>query len=139
MTSYVPVRMRRAVIRRAKNCCEYCLLPQSVDFIRFQMEHIIAEKHGGTTSLNNLALSCATCNLAKGSDIGSLDPQTGLLTPFFHPRDNQWSDHFRLDDNDIIQPLSPEGRVTVKLLKLNAPEQVAKRRLARLTSDWPVE
>ena len=36
---------------------------------------LISEKHGGSTSLDNLALWSTTCNRRKGSDIGSLDPQ----------------------------------------------------------------
>jgi 5-methylcytosine-specific restriction endonuclease McrA len=43
------------------------------------MEHIIAEKHGGTTFLENLALACPYCNRAKGTDLGSIDPKTNQL------------------------------------------------------------
>ncbi len=33
----------------------------------------------------NLALACPYCNRYKGTDLGSLDPETGQLTPFFNP------------------------------------------------------
>jgi 5-methylcytosine-specific restriction endonuclease McrA len=65
------------------------------------MEHVIAEKHGGTTTADNLALACPYCNRAKGSDLGSLDPETGQLTPFFNPRIDVWQEHFLLEDGYI--------------------------------------
>ena len=43
------------------------------------MEHIIAEKHDGITESGNLALSCPCCNRFKGTDLGSIDPETGQL------------------------------------------------------------
>jgi 5-methylcytosine-specific restriction endonuclease McrA len=60
---------------------------------RHQVDHVIAEEHGGQTTLDNLALSCTVCNRRKGSDIGSLDPDSGTLIPLFNPRTQQWSDH----------------------------------------------
>ena len=38
--------------------CEYCQLPQASPSIPFEIDHIIARKHGGTTVAENLALSC---------------------------------------------------------------------------------
>lgn len=57
MSTYVPVTLRKQVIERAGNRCEYCHFPQSVTLLAFEMEHIISEKHGGTTTLDNLALA----------------------------------------------------------------------------------
>ena len=127
--------MRREVTKRADNRCEYCDYPQSASFISFQMEHIIAEKHGGDTTLANLALACATCNLAKGSDIGSLDPETGLLTPFFNPRTQRWDEHFQFDEACIV-PLSAEGRVTTKILQFNADDRILEREILMQTGQW---
>ena len=86
MTTRPPVEMRRQVVERAKNCCEYCLLHQELVASRHQVDHVIAEKHGGSTSLDNLALSCTTCNRRKASDIASFDPDSGELTALFNPR-----------------------------------------------------
>lgn len=63
--SYVSATLRQQVIERAKATCEYCLFPQSLSFLTFEMEHIIAEKHGGATAVENLALACPYCNRAK--------------------------------------------------------------------------
>jgi hypothetical protein len=58
--------------------------------------------------------------------LGSLDPDTSQLTPFFHPRNHQWVDHFRLEGAHIV-PLTPEGRVTVFIFLLNHPDRIAER------------
>ena len=55
------------------------------------------------------------------------DPTTGKLTPFFNPRKDVWSDHFEWD-GPIIQPLTAEGRVTVKIFRFNDPDRVEQRR-----------
>ncbi|NWG18001.1 MAG: HNH endonuclease [Chloroflexi bacterium] len=125
MTS-ITNELRRQVIERAGNCCEYCLLSQDDNFFSFHIDHIISEKHGGVTESHNLSLSCPNCNTFKGSDIGSIDSQTGLLTPLFNPRLQQWVKHFHLG-NGMIEPLTPEGRVTVFLLRLNQADRVFER------------
>lgn len=126
MTTRPPAEMRRQVVSRAANCCEYCLLHQDVVGSTHQVDHVISEKHQGETSLANLALSCTTCNRRKGSDIGSIDPITGDLTSLFNPRTQLWSDHFEFDGAHIIG-LTPEGRTTVSFLQLNAVERVIER------------
>ncbi|MCB9451279.1 MAG: HNH endonuclease [Anaerolineaceae bacterium] len=116
--TYIPESLRRQVVERANGCCEYCLLPQDVSLYTHEVDHIIAEKHRGETVLENLCLACLDCNRAKGSDFGSFDVETGEITLLYNPRQQAWDDHFRLEGSRII-PLSPEGRVTVFVLKLN--------------------
>ncbi|MEA5620541.1 HNH endonuclease signature motif containing protein [Cronbergia sp. UHCC 0137] len=125
--SYVSATLRRLVTQRAGNKCEYCQFPQMASLFAFEMEHIIAEKHDGITEAGNLALSCPCCNRFKGTDLGSIDPETRQLTAFFNPRLQQWSDHFRLEEG-IIMPLTPEGRVTAKILQFNLLERILERK-----------
>ena len=122
--------MRNAVIERAQGLCEYCYKPQT-SFYLHEVDHIIARKHGGQTILANLALACFQCNRYKGSDIGSIDPLTSQLTPLFNPRQQDWRNHFRLQEGQII-PLSPEARVTTYLLRLNDPDRVKERIALRI-------
>jgi 5-methylcytosine-specific restriction endonuclease McrA len=75
----------RLVWQRANRCCEYCRMCQDFDRTPFEIDHIIAGKHQGPTVAANLALSCFYCNSFKGSDISSLDRQTGKLKPLFNP------------------------------------------------------
>jgi hypothetical protein len=119
--SYVSAALRRLVIQRSGGKCEYCLYPQQASLFSFEIEHIIAEKHDGVTESENLALSCPTCNRFKGSDIGSIDPETRQLTPLFHPRTQHWWEHFCLESALII-PQTAEGRVTAKILQFNILE-----------------
>jgi hypothetical protein len=124
--TYISATLREEVIRRANSCCEYCLLSQENHFLPFEIDHIIAEKHDGTTTLDNLCLSCFDCNRFKGSDIASLDPQTRRVSSLFNPREQIWIDHFQLKEG-LIEGITPEGRVTVFLLRLNLPDRVEER------------
>jgi hypothetical protein len=126
--TYVPEALRRQISDRAGGRCEYYRYPQDASFVSFEMEHIVAEKHGGPTDLENLALACPYCNRFKGADLGSFDPESGILTQFFNPRLQRWADHFRLEGAEIV-PLTPEGRVTVLILQLNHPDRLRERRL----------
>ena len=46
-SSYIPTNLRSQVIERANELCEYCLIPQSFSFSTHEIDHIIAQKHGG--------------------------------------------------------------------------------------------
>lgn len=124
--------MRRQVQERAAGRCEYCLLSEEDAFFSHEPDHIIAEKHGGETSLTNLAWSCFDCNRFKGSDIASRDPTNQQLVPLFNPRSDPWDRHFELRGAKIFA-LTGEGRATERLLRLNLPERVEIRKaLAKL-------
>lgn len=124
--TYIPAALRRLVHERAGGACEYCLAPEATALFPHEVDHVVAEKHGGATTEDNLALACAACNLHKGSDIGSIDPATGELVPLFHPRRDRWSDAFQLIDAMIVARTAA-ARATVRLLQLNRPERVAER------------
>jgi hypothetical protein len=128
MTTYVPAALRRLVVERAGNRCEYCLFPQAASLFALEIEHIIAERHRGETTAENLALACPSCNRLKGSDLGSIDSETNRLTPLFHPRQQQWAEHFRWSGAEIT-PLTAEGRVTAFLLQFNHPDRLAERQI----------
>ncbi len=127
MTTRPPMELRRQVVERADNGCEYCLIHQDLVASTHQVDHVIAEKHGGSTSLDNLALSCTTCNRRKASDIASFDPTSGELTTLFNPRTQTWQEHFQLR-GPRIEGLSPEGRTTVDFLQLNSHDRTIERR-----------
>ena len=126
--TYIGAELRRSIRERAQNCCEYCLINQEDNFLPFEVDHIIAEKHGGLTEADNLALSCTLCNKHKGSDIASIDPETGEIVPLYNPRRDKWHEHFQLSGAEFI-PLTPKGRVTVRLLQLNRSDRVEERKL----------
>jgi hypothetical protein len=123
---HIPKQLRRLVIERARECCEYCLIPQLPDSARHQIDHLISLKHGGLTVIENLALACLYCNLLKGSDIAAFDPVQNIIVPLFNPRTQDWRDHFQLAGAYIIG-LTPTGRATVELLRLNDDERLIDR------------
>jgi hypothetical protein len=119
-------KLRSQVRERAQGRCEYCLLHEDDAIFPHEPDHIVAEKHGGPTQLENLAWSCFSCNRLKGSDLSSIDPITGELTFLFNPRQHQWRRHFRLNGGHI-EPLTPRGRATATLLNLNSLTNIAER------------
>jgi HNH endonuclease len=129
-STYIPVSLRRLVEERANHRCEYCQLPVNISFFPHEIDHVIAEKHGGETNAENLALTCWRCNRHKGSDLGSFDPQSGEFSFLFNPRTQAWNEHFRREELEI-SGLTPEGRTTVKLLQLNSGDRLAERERLR--------
>ncbi len=114
------------VRERANQCCEYCRTPHFALPLPFQIDHIIAEQHGGVTDENNLALACAHCNRHKGPNIAGLDPDTGELVRLFNPRTDSWRDHFHLDGATAVG-MTAIGRATVEVLALNSGDQLLLR------------
>ena len=128
--------LRREVRERANGCCEYCLLPEERAFFPHEPDHIIAAKHGGQSTAQNLALACFDCNRFKGSDIASIDPVSGELTPLFSPRTQEWREHFIVVDGNI-KPLTASGRVTELVLKLNLPSRIEVRDILTRIGRYP--
>ncbi len=128
--------LRREVRERASGCCEYCLLPEEHAFFPHEPDHIIATKHGGQSTIDNLALACFDCNRFKGSDIASIDPASGELTPLFNPRTQVWSEHFSIEGGQI-NPRTVNGRVTELVLKLNLPSRVEVREILTNIRRYP--
>lgn len=124
--SYISEALRRLVIERAQNCCEYCLLDIRFAYLPYEIDHIVAEKHGGKTEADNLCLTCFECNRHKGSDIASYDEATGEIIRLFDPRRDRWAEHFQLE-GALIVPLTGIGRVTEKLLQFNKRERLLER------------
>ena len=116
----IPRWMRREVISRALNRCEYCQISQTGQEAVFHIDHIHPVKLGGETALDNLALACVSCSLHKGSRITGTDPKTGKTSSIFHPREQSWKLHFRWK-RSVTEGITPAGRATVALLKMNRP------------------
>jgi hypothetical protein len=120
------VRLREEVRQRAGGRCEYCLFPEPFAELRFQVDHIIPQQHGGPTSLENLAFSCFRCNKCKGPNLSGIDPDTGQIIGLFNPRAHQWSEHFRWEGARLAG-LTAVGRATVNVLQFNRPDAVLVR------------
>ncbi|MBA2734989.1 MAG: HNH endonuclease [Acidobacteria bacterium] len=138
MSNYISPETRQIVARRANFVCEYCLIAEEDAYFRFQVEHIISSKHGGSSELENLALACVFCNRYKGSDIASLAPETSELVRFYNLRTDHWSEHFRLS-GVIIESLTKIGEVTVRILQMNHNDQILEREVLSRRKHYPSE
>lgn len=125
-SSTIPDALRNRVKQRANHCCEYCLISDSTGFYPHEVDHIIAVKHSGETTFDNLAFACWRCNRHKGSDLASVDPATKAIVLLFHPRQHIWSEHFQLDGVHIVG-VTTIGRATVALLQMNRPDRLRER------------
>ena len=119
----------RAVVRlRARDACEYCLLPTAA---KFQIEHIIPPDlwddyvhgllpgvpsrpgRGGPNHIDNYAWACPFCNQRKQDRVSHRVGRR--LTRFFDPRHDHWPDHFAFAIGSaylFTEGISPEGRAT---------------------------
>ena len=118
--------IREWVRKRANYTCEYCQLRQEHTGLTHHIEHIVAKQHGGTDDLGNLALACHRCNSRKGPNLSGIDPVTGELAPLFHPRNQGWAEHFKLQ-GIRIEGISATGRATVQVLAMNDARRVELR------------
>lgn len=117
------------VALRAGHCCEYCHAPEAVFNLPFEVEHIIPVSREGTNTDINWALACRSCNLRKAAHVSSIDPESQAVVRLFHPREDRWEEHFRVNtESGEIEGLTAIGRATVARLELNSEAQLAARR-----------
>ena len=89
--------MRRFMRHRAGDRCEYCRLHQEHSDLRHHIEHVIARQHGGSDTIDNLALACYRCNMYKGPNLSGIDPRDAQIVSRFHARRDRWPEHFAFD------------------------------------------
>jgi hypothetical protein len=118
------------VAGRAGHRCEYCQAPEAVFNFPFEVEHVVPRALDGSNEIDNLALSCRSCNLHKATTLTAPDTESGCEVALFHPRNHRWSDCFAVDlkTGQIIGKNSI-GRATVSALAMNSPLQIAARQL----------
>lgn len=115
------------VRRRAGHRCEYCRIAERYFTQLFQIEHIRARCHGGSSDSSNLALACRRCNLHKGPNASGFDLDTDELTPLFNPREDVWLEHFEQLPSGVIVGRTAVGRATVSVLAMNDHRRISLR------------
>lgn len=118
--SSIPRVLRDAVFERDRGRCTYCGLAQLGHGATFHIDHVVPHSKGGPTSLDNLALQCPSCSLHKSDKITAVDPETGFETKLFHPLQESWESHFRMEADGTLTGLTPVGRGTIAALGMNA-------------------
>ena len=99
----IPAALRALVHQRAGGCCEYRHIHEDDVLAPHEPDHIVAEQHGGPTTANNLAFSCYHCNRHKGTNLASADPATCQSVFLFHPRRDNWTEHFKLEGHELCR------------------------------------
>jgi hypothetical protein len=67
----------------------------------------------------------------------AIDPQTQANVRLFHPREQIWFDHFRLNDEFEFEGLSPIGRATIAAIGMNRPAIVSIRKELHFLGCFP--
>jgi len=94
--------------------------------LSFHVEHVVPLQHGGTDQPENLAWACPKCNVFKGTNLATIDPETKEQVQVFDPRNDLWSEHFEMEDF-AIHGLTGLGRGTARLLQMNSDLRIAVR------------
>jgi HNH endonuclease len=115
------------VQNRARQRCEYCQMHQSLQGATFHVEHILPVSRGGLSNFENLAWCCPSCNLHKSDRMHAIDADTNQLAALFHPRRDDWNDHFAWLDYRLTGR-TVSGRATIAALKLNTDRRLLIRR-----------
>jgi len=136
MTGHIPIALRSEVIARAHHRCEYCLIHEDDAIVSHELDHIVASKHQGASTTENLAYACFPCNRYKGSDISSIDAASGQIVRLFNPRTDLWERHFSIRGG-VILFRGDVGRVTVHVLKLNLNDRILRRQALYSLGRWP--
>lgn len=127
--------VRNLVRKRAGNRCEYCRLPQECYDLTFHVEHVVASQHRENDAPSNLALACDRCNLHKGTNLVTIDHETGEQVQLFNPRTDSWDEHFSLVGAEIVGT-SPTGKATARLLQMNSERRIRLRSRLLSTGEW---
>ena len=129
MAEPITEALRQLVTARAQGRCEYCQSPEAYATERFSVEPIQPRTLQGPTVPANFALVCQGCNGYKSAQTSSVEPETGETVELFHPRRHVWREHFTWSEDGLrIVGLTPTGRATVVLLRINRPPLMNLRR-----------
>jgi hypothetical protein len=93
-------------------------MPQEFDEPTFQIDHVIADSHGGPTRAFNLALACFQCDSFKGPNLAGFDNHSKKVVALFNPRRHRWKRHFRWD-GPLLVGKTAAGRATIAALRIN--------------------
>jgi hypothetical protein len=129
MSIYVSAHLRQQLHEVDDRRCAYCRTSEACSGFPMIVDHIIPRCKKGQTEFENLCFSCHRCNEFKCDAISGQDPISGLAVALFHPRRQQWADHFRWDAEGVrIKGTTAAGRATVIALQLNNDVIVPARR-----------
>lgn len=119
--------IRQVVRQRARFACEYCGVTETNVGGELTIDHYEPRSQGGVDELDNL-LYCCAFNVYKGD----YWRQAGSLQPLWHPRRESFATHFQVLASGVLQALTDDGQVALRVLRLNRPQLVRQRQLTQL-------
>ena len=125
--AYIPVDLRIQVEQADRGRCCYSGIALSFD-------HILPSSKGGATSFENLCLACRSCNEFKSDRVEEGDPLTGRIVPLFHPRQQNWDDHFVWSEDGT----RVEGRIGIKRATVLACNSIMQQFVPLVAAGWQV-
>ena len=129
--------LKQQVRQRANRLCEYCHSPEKISTARFTIDHIYPRSLGGSDDLDNLALACSRCNQRRYNFIAGRDRKTLAVLPLFHPRQQNWSDHFIWSaDGTQLCGVTAVGRATCDRLDVNDSRYRGDRPIQEARALW---
>jgi hypothetical protein len=136
--TYIPISIQRAIIALSKDYCEYCIIPAAFATDFYSFDHIIPVCKNGESVLENLARSCSICNGLKQGKTTHLDPFSQQICRLYHPRQDNWDDHFQwsIDELQLIGKTAI-GNTTIALLQLNRSNAINLRKLLKMVGLHP--
>ena len=85
-----------------------------------------------------MARAAALRQIAEGPRQDAPDPHDGQIVPLYHPRQQHWREHFAWrNDGVTVSGLTPSGRATIDVLRLNNDWLVQARRIWTLIGLQP--
>lgn len=129
MSTYLSSELRIRLEEMDNHRCVYCRTSAWNTGQPLTVDHIIPKAQGGETTSTNLCLACRSCNEYKGPQTIADDPLTGEIVPLFHPRQQNWQEHFAWDESGVwLTGLTAIGRATIVALRMNNPVIIVVRR-----------
>ena len=110
--------LMRTVRQRAGDRCEYCHMPSWAMPLPFQIDHIVADNTAARRQKTTSRSPAPLQSLNKGPT-SPASTRLGRSHPPVHPRQDFWSEHFRLEGARMFGRTAI-GRATVQVLAMNA-------------------
>ena len=138
MAEYIPLKIKKLILAASHGYCEYCWSPSEYTSAIYHFDHILPVVNGGKSFFLNLAYSCNACNSYKSDKIQYLDSVTQQICSLYHPRTDLWTDHFQWSPDFLrMEGISPTGRATIELLRVNRPQVMNLRLILKLIGLHP--
>ena len=122
----ISAQSRRTVRTLYGFACGYCGVTETEVGARLTIDHFVPQDAGGSDALDNLVYACHACNMHKSAAWDALSP------PVLHPLRADMALHIRLQSDDLLEGLTPEGARHIGTLHLNRPPLVEHRKMRRM-------